>query len=441
MSEGSFHFPRGFLWGSATAAHQVEGDNTNNNWYAWENDGGHILNNDTSGKASDWWGGKWKDDFARAAAAGQNAHRFSIEWSRVQPSPGKWNNAAFERYREMARWLVEHKMTPMVTLHHFTDPLWLTEKGGWQFDQAPQLFDKFVVKVVEALKEYVDLWCTINEPNVYTVDGYVIGLFPPGKTDANAAFEVLSNLLRAHTLSYHTIHSSQPQARVGFAIQHTPLHPYRRWFPLDGLLVKILGYAWNDSFPMAVKTGVLRFLNKKTSFPRATNTMDYLGFNYYFIQEAKFTFKSNLYFAERVYPKGAERSPSTEFANTPSGIYESLKWAKSFGLPIYITENGIEDEPDTLRPRYIVEHIHQIWRAANFNYNIKGYFHWSLVDNFEWQAGWSQRFGLWGLDLKTQARIKRRSGDLYAEICKENGLTSDMVRKYTPEIYNKLFPD
>ncbi len=441
MIEGSYHFPRGFLWGSATAAHQVEGDNTNNNWYAWENEGGHILNGDTSGKASDWWGGKWKDDFARAAQAGQNAHRFSIEWSRVQPSAGKWNNAALERYREMARWLVDHKMVAMVTLHHFTEPLWLTEKGGWEYEKAPELFDKFVARVVGALKEYVDLWCTINEPNVYTVDGYVIGVFPPGRSDLGAAFAVLSNLLRAHTLAYHTIHSLQPQAKVGFAIQHTPLTPYRRWFPPDRFLARYLGYAWNESFPQAVRTGKLRFLYKHATFPRAMNTMDYLGFNYYFTQEAKLSLRTKLYFAERMYPKGVERSPSGDFANVPTGLYESLKWARSFRLPIYITENGIEDEPDTLRPRYLLQHLHQVWRAVNFNYQVKGYFHWSLVDNFEWQAGWSQRFGLWGLDINTQARIKRRSGELYGEICKENGITSDMVRKYTPEIYTRLFPD
>jgi beta-glucosidase len=441
MSEGSFHFPRGFLWGTATAAHQVEGANTNNNWYAWEQEGGHVLNDDRSGKASDWWGGRWKDDFSRAHQGGQNAHRFSIEWSRIEPKPGKWDNSALDRYREMARWLVDHKMTPMVTLHHFTDPLWLTGKGGWQYDQAPSLFDKFVAKSVGALREYVDLWCTINEPNVYSVDGHLLGIFPPGKTSVAATFEVLANLLRAHTLSYHTIHSAQPQARVGFAIQHTPIHPHRRWFLPDRFLARILGYAWNDSFPKAVRTGTLRFLNRKLSMPRARDTMDYLGMNYYFSQEARFSLRSKTFFAERMYPKNVRVSPSGEFANDPPGMFESFQWARSFGLPIYITENGIEDEPDTLRPRYIVEHIRQLWRAVNFNYQVKGYFHWSLVDNFEWQAGWSQRFGLWGLDLATQTRIRRRSGDLYAEICKENGLTSDMVRKYTPEIYNDLFPD
>ena len=121
-------------------------------------------------------------------------------------------------------------------------------------------------------------------------------------------------------------------------------------------------------------------------------------------------------------------------------MFESLKWANNFGLPIYITENGVEDATDDLRPRYLIEHLHQVWRAINFNYPVKGYFHWSLVDNFEWERGWSQRFGLWGLDVETQTRIRRPSVDLYAEICHQNAISSDLVQRYAPESFNQLFP-
>jgi beta-glucosidase len=129
-------------------------------------------------------------------------------------------------------------------------------------------------------------------------------------------------------------------------------------------------------------------------------------------------------------------------ANIPEGMFDSIRWAvKTYpGLPILITENGIEDADDSLRPRYLVQHLHQVWRAVNFNWPVRGYFHWSLVDNFEWERGWSQRFGLWALDVENQKRTKRRSADLYMEICKENGITSGMVEKYCPEAYGKLFP-
>ncbi len=129
------------------------------------------------------------------------------------------------------------------------------------------------------------------------------------------------------------------------------------------------------------------------------------------------------------------------FANMPSGMFRAVKWALKFKVPVMITENGIEDADDRIRPRYLIQHVHQLWRAVNFNFPVKGYFHWSLVDNFEWERGWTQRFGLWELDVETQARRKRPSADLYAEICRENGLSTDMVRRYAPEIYASMFPE
>jgi len=164
MAKATIQFPRGFLWGNATAAHQVEGNNTNNNWYAWE-EAGHTAHK--SGLACDWWGGRWKEDFDRAAETGQNAHRLSVEWSRIQPEKDRWDEGALDRYREMLRGLKERNLTAMVTLHHFTEPLWFVELGGWESDEAAQLFAEFVHKTVSALKEYTNLWVTINEPNVY----------------------------------------------------------------------------------------------------------------------------------------------------------------------------------------------------------------------------------------------------------------------------------
>jgi beta-glucosidase len=170
--QATYHFPRGFLWGTATAAHQVEGNNINNQWWKWEQEG-HTKG--TSGLAADWWGGRWKEDFDRAAEGGQNAHRMSVEWSRIQPTPDTWDEDALERYRAMLRGLRDRGMTSLITLHHFSDPLWFYEMNGWENEQSPALFEKFVRKTVEALKEYCTLWCTINEPNVYALLGYVVG--------------------------------------------------------------------------------------------------------------------------------------------------------------------------------------------------------------------------------------------------------------------------
>ncbi len=441
MSEATFHFPRGFLWGTATSSHQVEGNNTNNNWYVWENTPGKIIEGQKAGLACDWWGGRWKEDFDRAQETGQNAHRFSIEWSRIQPKPDEWDEDALHVYGDMARDLAHRGMAPLVTLHHFTDPIWLTEKGGWENPETVNLFAAYVRKVASALKEYASLWVTINEPNVFVVSGWVEGAFPPGKHDLNLAMRVYANLVRAHAAAYKIIHELQPEAQVGMAINYRSLVPARKWMPLDGLLANIQNQFFNNAFPAAITTGKLDMYLKKISIPEAAKTQDFIGVNYYSRDIVKLNLLGgNILLDSRIAPEGAAMSPTGFIANVPAGMYESLQWAHGFNLPILVTENGIEDEPDTLRPRYTAEHLHQVWRAANFNWRIKGYFHWSLVDNFEWERGWTQRFGLWGLDTATQKRIRRPSVDLYAEICKENGISSEMVRKYAPEALETIFP-
>lgn len=440
MPQATFHFPRGFLWGTATAAHQVEGNNTNNNWWKWEQEG-HT--NGTSGLACDWWGGRWREDFDRAAEAGQNAHRFSVEWSRIQPTPDKWDEEALEKYRAMLRGLRERGMTAMVTLHHFTDPLWVAEKGGWETEAVVPLFERFVRKTVEALKEYVTLWCTINEPNVYALSGYANGAFPPAVNDIKRAVNVEANMLRAHAAAYRAIHEIQPEARVGYALHYRPMVAKNKWSPLDALMRNIRYEGINMAFPSAISTGILRSPVGNHQIPEAKGTQDYLGLNYYSRDTISFNIRNNKeLFTHSGFPDDADFSDTKFIANIPEGFYDSIKWAARAypNTPIIVTENGVEDADDHMRPRYLAQHVHQMWRAVNFNWPVKGYFHWSLVDNFEWERGWTQRFGLWALDVETQKRAKRPSADLYAAICKENGLSSDMVARYCPEVSEKIFP-
>ena len=446
MAEAIIRFPRGFLWGTATAAHQVEGNNTNNNWWAWEQQPGHILNGDKSGLACDWWGGRWKEDMDRAAETGQNAHRFSIEWSRIQPVPEQrgvqvWDETALERYRSMLRGMLERGLMPMVTLHHFSNPIWLEEQGGWENDDTPAKFATFVRKAVEALKEYVSYWVTINEPNVYAYSGFSAGTFPPGKKDINTAFKVMTNLVRGHAMAYKIIHEIQPEARVGLSMNYRSLFPASP-SPLDKFVAKTQSAIFNDLFPFAARDGKLRFPFRTVRVPEAAGTQDFLGVNYYSRDQVSFDLtKATALFGRMYYRKDADLSSTGFIANEPEGFYEALKWGLQFNVPMLVTENGVEDHTDQLRPRYIASHIQQMWRAVNFNWPVRGYFHWSLVDNFEWERGWSQRFGLWGLDVETQTRIRRRSVDLYADICRENGLSSSMVDKYCPEVLKDIFPD
>lgn len=442
MSQATYHFPRGFLWGASTSSHQVEGNNTNNNWWAWEQQPGKIINGDRSGAACDWWGGRWREDMDRAAEGSQNAHRFSIEWSRVQPVPDQWDEHALDRYREMARGMLERGIQPLITLHHFTDPLWIAEMGGWENEDIVPKFERYTRKTVEALKEYTTLWVTINEPNVLAYSAYIDGIWPPGKKDLNTAMKVLANMLKAHAAAYHAIHEVQRDARVGVAHHFRPILPNRPWMPLDRLVANLQNRLFNDFFPRAAYDGRLRFPGRSWKVEAARGTQDFIGINYYTQDTVRFAAnRPGEAFGLRSLPDGAELSEGGFLANRPQGLFSLVRWSLQFERPIIITENGVEDSQDAFRQLYLISHLHELWRAANFNYPVKGYFHWSLIDNFEWERGWTQRFGLWALDEKTQARRKRPSVDLYAEICKENGISTDTVAKYTPQLVERLYPD
>jgi beta-glucosidase len=441
MAQATFTFPREFLWGSATSSYQVEGNNFNNNWHAWELHG-HIHEGHSCGLACDWWGGRWREDFERAAETHQNAHRFSVEWSRIQPTPDRWDEDAIDQYRQMACDLIDRGLKPMVTLHHFTDPLWFDEFGGWENQAVVPRFEAFVRRVVEALKEYVDTWVTINEPNVFASLGYATGDFPPGKKNLRAFYRVVANMIRAHAAAYNTIHELQPGAQVGLAHNYRGFQPDKAWSPLDKLSASLFSNVFNDAIPGALNDGVFRFAGTRKRIPGAHGTQDFLGLNYYTCENIAFApFAPGNIFTRQTFPPGAELSPTGFFANRPEFFFQALKWALQFKLPIIVTENGVEDPGDDFRRRYLVQHIHQMWRAVNYTWPVRGYFYWSLVDNFEWERGWTQRFGLWELDTETQTRTKRPSVDLYAEICQQSALSSEMVARYVPELFGKMFPN
>lgn len=441
MPKATFHFPRGFLWGTATSSHQVEGNNKNNNFWAWEQQPERIIDGHKSGLACDWWGGRWREDFERIGESGQNAHRFSIEWSRVQPTPDRWDEDALDHYRQMLQRLHELDITPMVTLHHFCDPVWVSELGGWENEAIVRLFEAYVGKTVEALSEYTNLWITINEPNVLVVFAYLFGLFPPGKKDIRTIGKVYANLVKAHSAAYHIIHRQQSTARVGYAINYRSAKPAVSWNPLDRLMVSLTSNVFNNAFPRAINDGVLRLFLTHKRIPEAKGTQDFLGLNYFTRDYVAFSLHhpKNLFMHQYFKPQ-AELSTTGFIANEPEGMFEALKWGLQFKIPIIVTENGIEDADDKVRPSYLIQHLHQIWRGVNFNWPIKGYFHWTLVDNFEWERGWTQRFGLWELDIETQARRKRPSADLFSAICTGNKISSDMVQQYAPQIYDRMFP-
>jgi beta-glucosidase len=434
-------FPAGFRWGTATAAHQVEGENSGNDFWAWESQAGRIAEGHRSGKACDWWGGRWREDFDRAAEAGQNAHRLSVEWSRIEPTPGVIDGEALAAYRAILDGARRRGLRPMVTLHHFTNPMWLQDLGGWANPETPALFERFVEATAAALGDLVDDWITINEPNVYAYAAYIVGAFPPGEKNFGRALDVIDHLVRAHARAYAAIHRRQPTARVGLAHHFRGTHPAHRWNPVELVSAALRNRVFNEAIPRAVHDGWLRLPGRSTRIRQAAGTQDFFGLNYYTAEAVQMDLRRPLeLFGRSTYPEGADLSPNGFIAHTPEGFWRALVWARRFRLPILITENGIEDDTDAIRPRYLATHLRQLWRAANFNWRIEGYYHWTLVDNFEWERGWTHRFGLWALDPQSQERRPRPSAEFYADICRKNALTSEAVARFAPEVFEDLFP-
>jgi beta-glucosidase len=329
----------------------------------------------------------------------------------------------------------------MVTLHHFTNPRWLQQQGGWANPETPALFERFVEATVTALGQLVDDWITINEPNVYAYAAYTVGAFPPGEKNLGRALDVIGQLIRAHARAYAVIHRLRPTARVGIAHHYRGIHPAHRLNPLEQASAALRHRIFNEAVPRAVVDGWLRLPGRSYRIREAAGTQDFFGLNYYTDEIVQMDLRRpRELFGRSAYPKGADLSPNRFIANTPAGFWRALVWARRFRLPIVITENGVEDDTDGLRPRYLATHLRQLWRAANFNWQIEGYYHWTLVDNFEWERGWTQRFGLWALDPLTQERRQRPSAAFYADICRRNALTSEAVAQYAPEVFEDLFP-
>jgi len=444
MVDFMMHFPKGFLWGTATAAHQVEGGNTNNQWYEWETTGpGHVFQNQQSGLACDWWGGRYREDFDRAVEMHNNAHRFSVEWSRIEPEPGQFDETALECYAQMVAALHERQLEPMITLHHFTNPLWIEKAGGWTNPETIQHFDRFVRRVVQALGNNVKFWCTINEPMVYATQSYLLGRFPPGRHDLGQTMRVVEHMLRAHALVYRGIKEIQPNAQVGFAKHQISLKPrFPAWVntPARNYVRNFFNYA----FVEALMSGVLRLPTRKIRVPDVRDTLDWIGLNYYY----RFVVSFNLLmprslFLQQTRPRDGIQGPGDTGEIWPEGLFEHIEWlCKTTGKPLYITENGVPDPDDSLRPLHLIRSLRSVWQAINHNYPVKGYFVWTLLDNFEWAEGYDPRFkfGLYACDPASQERTKRRSADLYGEICAANALTADMIRRYVPDLADQLLP-
>ncbi len=442
-------FPPGFLWGTATAAHQVEGNNTNNDWWAFEQRPGAIWHGDRSGLACDWWRNAERD-FDLMAAMGHNSHRLSVEWSRIEPEEGRFDPAAVARYREMLTGLRQRGIEPMVTLFHFSSPLWLRPKGGrggWRNPAVVGHFRRFVRHTVEQLGDLVTLWCTINEPNVYAVMGYLYGVHAPGEKSLSSCFRVLRHELQAHAAAYRVIHALQGAGQVGLVLNLHLFEPLDPADPLAAGAAGVMDRLYNRLALRAVEKGRLPFPLGlgMTNYGPLLDSVDFWGINYYTRQRVSLRRRPDGR-RELLQPTpGAEvsdpRRDMSPFECYPEGIYRVLKQVAALGKPIYVTENGLPDADDDQRPRFLLTHLAQVQRAIAEGVDVRGYYHWTFTDNFEWAEGWASRFGLVALDEKTQVRTPRPSAHLYSDIIRANAITRPMVEAYAPEVLADLFPD
>ena len=412
-------FPENFLWGAATSAHQVEGRNFNNDWWQAEESG---LIRERSGNACDHYN-LFEKDFAQARNLSHNAHRFSIEWSRIEPEEGKFNLEATNHYRKVLISLREHKLEPVVTLHHFTNPLWFAQIGGWTNHESAKYFSRYADYCAREFGDYIKWWVTINEPTM-TVMSYIYGKWPPFKRNAFFDFfKVIQNFASAHKAAYKIIHKANPKNFISIA-HNAAAYNSANDSILEKGIVKLAKFFSNDYFLYLIR-----------------NHFDYIGLNYYFYRRLSASPKPKF-----IVPKDAPVSDIGWEINS-KGLLQVLRELNRHKKPILITENGLADKSDRLREQFILSHLLMLYAALAEGIDVLGYIHRSLVDNFEWAEGFEPKFGLIEIDRATMERKVRKSAEIFAGIAKNNSIAFSDVRhliesdpEQYPEIFSRFLP-
>lgn len=428
-------FPDGFWWGAATSAHQVEGGNRRNDWWRFEQRPGATRDGRTSGDACLHYQ-RFDEDWALAAADGHRMHRLSLEWSRIEPEPGRFDAAAIAHYHAVLGALRRRGLTPLVTLHHFTNPLWIADRGGWENPETIACFVAFARFCAREFGGEVDWWCTVNEPEVLAFRGWSEGIWPPGKHDDSLALLVIANQLEAHGRAYRAIHEADRAdadgdgraAIVGLAKHWVGLVPDRAWHPLDLARAWFEDRVFNHAVLEAPRTGRITL-----SIPGAgsvsrrveglAGSLDYLGLNVYTRWRVRATGAT-----PHVASRGAALT-DLGWEIAPRILEPALAAAAASAVPILITEHGFADAHDAFRPRALVESLLHLGHAIEGGASVIGYLHWSLLDNFEWNDGYLGRFGLYAVDFDDPARPRRprRSARIFARIARENGIAADLA--------------
>jgi beta-glucosidase len=415
----AFEFPAGFLWGAATSSHQVEGGNRWNDWWQHEQSGRLPHRSGDTCRHFELF----EQDFDLARGLGHNAHRLSIEWSRIEPREGEWNAAALDHYEEVIGALRHRGLEPVVTLHHFTNPAWFSTGGGWLRPDAPRLFARYAERVGRRLAPEVRTWLTINEPTVLVMQGYVNGDWPPFTRSAwRQAIRACRHLARAHVASYQTLHRCRADCQVGFAHSAPWVQPCDPASRRDRIAAWVRDLLLNRVFFAMISARP----HWRPSLP-----LDFIGLNYYtrsLIRSSSWGARGLLGHACHA-PHHPDQGPISAIGWEvyPKGLLEVLRRYARFGLPLLITENGIATDDETLRESFLVEHLRYLAVALREGIDVMGYLHWSLMDNFEWDHGTSPHFGLAAVDPLTLERRPRPAAERLARICRGRRLTDNPI--------------
>jgi beta-glucosidase len=389
---GDITFPDGFLWGTATAAHQVEGGNWNNDWWAWEHNPQSPCV-EPSGDAIDHYH-RFADDIRSLAELGFTTYRFSIEWSRIEPEDGEFSAVALEHYRRMCAACHENGVTPIVTYHHFTTPRWVAHHGGWEEPDTADRFARFAERATAALGDLIGWACTFNEPNIVSTIGYLAGTFPPGRRDAGLRRAVNDVFIDAHRKSRDAIKSGPGDFPVGMTLSMTDYQ--------------------------AAEGGQQRLerirRNMEDVFLDAARDDDFFGVQ---------TYTRSQIGPDGVLPvpDGAETTlMGYEF--WPEALEACIRraWEVTDGTPILVTENGIGTDDDTRRIEYVRRALHGVRTCLDDGIDIRGYTYWSAWDNFEWAYGYRPTFGLIAVDRETFDRRPKPSAHWLGAIARANAL-------------------
>ena len=403
-------FPKDFLWGASTSAHQVEGG-THNQWTEWELEHARALasqaeyqygdlpswprikaeaklpDNYVSGKASGHYA-LYEKDFDILKKLGLSAFRFSIEWSRIEPTEGVWDVAAIQHYKQYIAALKARDVEPIMTLFHFTLPVWFAKKGGFEKRGNTTYFVRFAEKVLNELGSDIRYVITINEPEVYAYESYREGNWPPAHQNKWLAWRVLSNLIRAHNQTAKMIHQLNRRYEVSIAKNASYTYPGDdAWLTR---LASVIGQYLRDDY-------VLRRVRKQC---------DFIGVNYYF---------SNRFYGYRVHNPD-QRLSDLGWDMAPQNLqYVLERLSVKYQKPIIITENGVADGDDSQRAWWLASTMSALSAARKNGADVRGYMHWSLLDNFEWEKGKWPRFGLVAVNYVTMKRTVRPSAKKFAK--------------------------